>query len=272
MARQSAKLIAAAIGTLAAFLAVPADPAQASLITFKEGISPTGAYTAPSATIRSDQGNNNYGADAITIVGKTTTPAVLRSVYAFDVSDIPDGAPIDGATLRLTVSSSDGTSISAPITLELYQLSASFTEGAGNSSGANNGNVSWNFRGPTSATTWGAPGGDFSPTLLASITANPRTVAPGTLVDFVGEPAFVSAIQAASDANATLYLVVKSAAVVESANVREIFFFASDENTNTAYRPALTVSYVPEPASAAVVAIGAIGLLARRRRGTSAGR
>jgi hypothetical protein len=252
-------------------LTLSASHAAADVMTFQQGVGPSGTYAgSTAATIRSDNPNNNYGGDVVSIVGKTVAPATIRSVFGFDVSSIPDGATINSVTFRLFTDRADTAgSGDAVVPLELYQVTGTFSEGAAASTGAANGSVSWNFRGPSSAA-WTTAGGDFSPTPLGSTSANPLLVGSGTIVDFVGTAGFVSALQSASDVNGTLSLLVKSSPATEAANAREIFFFRSDEHTNTATRPMLLVDYtpVPEPTTTALLAAGGAALLLRRRRQT----
>src|SRR5262245_3604143 len=51
--------------------------------------------------IRSDFPGTNYGADPVLIVGRTTTPAVIRGLLSFNLSSIPPGSIVTSVTLMV---------------------------------------------------------------------------------------------------------------------------------------------------------------------------
>ena len=238
--------------------AAASAPLHAAILTLD------GASQA-SATIRNDATNinNNFGGDTTLIVGTTIAPAVIRTVLSFSLADIPAGSTINSITLSVRQSGPDnGTSVDASVTINLHQLTSSFTEGTGNAAGANNGNVSWNVRGPTS-TAWGTVGGDFnSGIILGSISANPEAAA-ATVHTFATSGAFVTAAQ--SNIGGTLSLIMKLG--TEDAGQRRAFFFNSDETTTINQTPTLTIDYtIPEPSTAILAALAGAAFTARRRR------
>jgi hypothetical protein len=235
---------------------------RADIITFQDD----GSYSSLDSVIRSGQPTMNFGARPDMIVGKTTAPDRIRSVFGYDLSAIPAGATINSVQFRLTAVSTDATSTAGVVTLELLQLTSPFTEGTGNSSGEANVHVSWDNR--TTLTPWTTGGGDLG-ALLSSATANPN-LAAGTAVNFGTSASFVSAIQAVVDGDGMFYFAVKGDSTVESENTRRIFFFGGGEHGTLDRRPLLTIDYtapVPEPGTLVILgAIAACGLIVMRRR------
>ena len=198
----------------------------------------------------------NQGTSQILFVGDTITANdFLRSALAFDLSNpLLTGATITGATLTFTVRAADTGSESATITLNLHQLSSSFSNGDGTTG------VTWTSRDGTN--NWTTPGGDFG-AALASTTGNPRTAAAGSTVNFSGA-SLGSAVQ--NSIGGTLNLLAKSA--TEDNTTRNLFQFASTRNivgSPVHPGPVLTIEYIPEPSTALLGALGALCLLRRRR-------
>lgn len=171
----------------------------------------------------------NQGANQAILVGDTVTANdFLRIALTFDLSNpVLTGATINSATLTLSVRTVDGTSEDAPVTINLHQLTSSFT----------NGGVTWTSRDGTND--WTTPGGDFGG-VLTSLSANPRTVTLFQGLDFSGA-GLTSA--ATSAVGGPLYLLVKLD--VEDNTTRTIFQLASKENTTAAPKPVLTIDYTP---------------------------
>lgn len=200
------------------------------------------------SSIRESQ--TNQGSSQILFAGDTTTANdYLRSAVAFDLNNPAlIGATITSATLTLTVRGSDTSSENATITLNLHELTSSFT----------NDGVTWSSRNGTD--NWTTGGGDFG-AALASATGNPRTATSGSTVNFSS----AGLASAAQDAiGGTFYLLAKSA--VENNTARNLFQFASSRNViNSSPGPVLTIEYIPEPSSALLGGIGLVALLRRRR-------
>ncbi|HSI33580.1 MAG: DNRLRE domain-containing protein [Phycisphaerae bacterium] len=233
-----------------------ASPASADVIGFQQGVSPDGLYESADSTIRSDNATSNFGTAGEVILGKTTAPAVIRGVYAFDLAAIPVGATIDAVSLRLVGSRDDTGSGSQEVTLELVALASTFAENE----------VTWNNR--LSATAWGTAGGDLGAT-LSSTTANPDTFTGGSVMTFDSTASLVSAVQSIADSDGVFYFAIKTESAVESANARRIFFVSGDAATTVANRPLLTVTYTAVPEPGAALAVGGLalaGLGTRRRR------
>ena len=208
------------------------------------------------STIRSTVGNQ--GTSQILFAGDTTTSGdYMRSAVAFDLSNpLLSGATINSATLTFTVREPDsGTtgSANATITLNLHQLSSSFTTTG----------VTWTSRDGTN--NWTTAGGDFDSAVLASASGNPRTVTAGSTLDFSGN-GLTGALQGAIGGN--IFLLLKSE--FEDNGSRNLFRFASSRNTagSPAFSgPVLTIDYtpIPEPTTALAGLLLGVGLLRRRR-------
>lgn len=181
--------------------------------------------------IRASQGNQ--GSNSLAIVGDTATANdYLRSAFAFDLSAPElEGATISSATLTLTINdrdTSNGGSGSAPNTVDLHQLSDSFT----------NSGVTWTSR--DGINDWTMPGGDFGG-VLASVASNAGTVNGGDKFNFSSAD-LRSAVESAVAGPGAIHLIAKLQ--TEDAE-RSVFRFASQDNSNSGYRPVLTIEYQP---------------------------
>lgn len=197
----------------------------------------------------------NQGTSAILFAGDVNdNPSdneLMRTTVAFDLS-APElvGATINTATLSFFIREADGTSENATVTLNLHELTASFT----------NDGVTWTSRDGTN--NWTTPGGDFGG-ILASASGNPTTVSNNDNLDFAGA-GLTSAVQGAIGGD--LNLLVKSS--TEDIVARNLLRFASSRNTaGAATGPVLTLDYtpVPEPSAALLGGLGFMFLLRRRR-------
>lgn len=184
----------------------------------------------------------------LVLVGDTTTANdFLRGAFAFNLtSPLLTGATINSVTLTLTIDARDtGGSANETVTLNLHQLSASFT----------NGGVTWTSRDGTN--NWTTPGGDFGG-VLASDSANADTVNANDTVDFTSA-ALASAAESAI--GGSIYFLAKLD--VEN-DTRNIFRFKAS-NLAGSGKPTLTIDYIPEPSTALLGALGMLCLLRRRR-------
>ncbi len=233
---------------LTSLVAVLASMQVASAASLVVGVS-------DNTTIRLD--TTNQGSSELLFAGDTTstTNGLMRSVLAFDLSNpVLTGATINSATLTFTVRNTDNGE-NATMTLNLHELTSSFT----------NGGATWTSRDGTND--WTTPGGDFNASVLASFTGNPTTVSPGDEVDFSGS-GLTTAVE--DSIGGTLNLLMKSA--TENHTTQNLFRFASTRNTlgNPDYPgPVLTIDYtpIPEPSAALLGGLGLLALLHRRRKG-----
>lgn len=218
--------------------------------------------------IRSDDPKDNFGNDIYMIIGRTTAPAIIRGLLSFDLSQIPTGATITSITLTLhSALISPVTPVpnaSGSVALNLHDLTGTFVEGFGGNAGSpSTAWATWETSG--AGKTWDTMGGDFMPTVLSSASVDPTLNVPGTVSEFASSTEFVSAAQAALDSRMPLTLLLKLNDVNEAENTRRAFHFHSDNTSTQSSAPTLTVTYVPEPASAGLI-LGGVAILAGSRR------
>lgn len=223
--------------------------------------------------IRSDDPEDNFGREIYLIVGRTTTPAIIRGLLSYDLSQIPTGSTITSITLTLRsalISSvTPVPNASGSVALNLHELTGTFIEGHGRGDGWTTPSyATWETRGRDE--TWDTPGGDFQPTVLSSASVDPTLNVTGTVSEFASSPEFVSAAQRAVDSRTPLSLLLKLNDLHEAEDTRRAFHFHSDNASTQSNAPILTVTYVPEPASAGLILGGAAILLGARRRPVTA--
>ncbi len=229
-------------------------------------ISPAAAVTvvAPvtqDATLFEDAlGALSGGAGGQLMVGRVgtndSTPR-RRTVIQFDVSSIPAGSVITGATLTLNVFKIRQTTATS---VEAHRVAASWSAGTvnpgtgGQGSAAAPGDATWLHR--SSPATWTSAGGDFLGT-----TSGSQSVGDLGLYSWSGV-GMVADVQAWIDNPAQNFGWILIGDESAAFTVKE--FNSADSASN---RPILTITYavVPEPTTASFLALG-IGCMARRRR------
>lgn len=233
-------------------------------------VSAASAATVPigvssDANIRSDQVDANSNGSQLVLVGDLSNANhdVLHGLFSFDLGAIPVGATINSVTLVLYANGQDPTANdSAPVTLQVYQLNSSFNEAS----------VTWNAS--STGNNWATAGGDYSGPLLASLSASSTGITANQVFSFTSENAFATSVSATlGGEDKTLNLLVKLSA---ADGLRNVFRFnagtkSGAQNTlaDAQYRPQLVIDFtpIPEPSAfAAVAGLGAVGLVASRRR------
>ncbi|MBC7834723.1 MAG: DNRLRE domain-containing protein [Phycisphaerales bacterium] len=249
--RSSAPLPRVAI--LAAFGAIAAAPlALADQITLVSNHDST-LYEVPI-------GEAANGAGAYMFVGTTNQGFSRRGLVSFNLAAIPAGATVTGASLRLHLSRETGPTA----TFDLHRALASWGEGptdAGANGGggvaAEPGDSTWNYR-VYESLLWTNPGGDFSPTVTASQTANSIAFYTWTSTQLAAD---VQGWLTDPVSNFGWLLKDSTEAILHTAKR-----FDSHENSTAANRPQLTVTYViPAPGAAALALCGGLMSLRRRR-------
>ncbi len=210
---------------------------------------------APSrdTTIYSESGDLGNGAGEYLFSGHTARSTTRRALLAFDVArHVPAGSKITSATLTLHVSQSPGLAEGAPsqpsalpAPFVLHGVTAAWGEGTSNAgppggfgAGATVNDATWTHR-FWNAGIWTTPGGDFNAVGSAS------TVIPVTsdaLVTWGSTAAMVADVQAWLDNPATNFGWVL---IGNEAADRTARRFDSRENRNPAYRPVLTIEFIP---------------------------
>jgi spore coat protein A len=180
------------------------------------------------------------GAGTKMLASKNSSNLLRRGLIQFDLSTIPAGATIQGATLTLY-----NVEVSNSATLSLHRASASWGEGTSLATGtedagaaATTGDATWIHRFYPS-TGWTAAGGDFAATASASATV----VGAGSYV--WSSAAITADIQGWVDGPATNFgWVVRGK---ESGAGNALKRFESRQSTDIAHRPRLDVTYLPPP-------------------------
>ncbi len=241
-------------GVLGLLLSMP--EASADTIVFQNGSSPTAGYTGNDVARMEERFPGvNYGDATEGLVGTLgTADTLFHTVLSFDLSAIPSGATINSASLSL-YETTDAGSVSSAVQFDLHELTQSFVESQ----------VTWDDY--STGNPWATAGGDYSATVLSSITVNPNT--SSGVQTFATSGDFTTVVQSALDGSESLELLLKLNDTDEAGSSRYLFRFRTEDYGTVADRPLLTVDYtpVPEPASSALIVVGGIvGLVVWRRR------
>ncbi|MCI0334516.1 MAG: DNRLRE domain-containing protein [Planctomycetes bacterium] len=230
-------------------------------------------------TIFHNTANNSAGGSAGIFAGTTAFGSPRRGLIAFDVAGIvPAGATITAVELRLYLGMAAG---GVSQSVGLHRLTKDWGEGtagstlptvrmAGNGFASSPGDATWNanFR---DTSLWSSPGaaGDFFVIASASSLVDNTVDTP---FFWSSTPALVSDIQSWLDNPATNFgwaLVSANETSIATARAfysREATVDAGGDPMDLARRPLLTITYVPEPASAVLLLIAAsMALLVRRK-------
>jgi hypothetical protein len=206
------------------------------------------------------EGDVSNGSGSHMFTGRNGQGIVRRTVIAFDLSALPDGAVITAATLRLNLSSGDATSRATSV----HRLLSDWGEGASDAPDAEGqgtlaapGDATWLHTFFSSAL-WATPGGDFDPAVRAV------TGVAGPGVYTWSSPDLAADVQSWLDNPATNFgWLLRGNETVNNSAKR----FDSLQNPNLDARPTLIVEYTPVPApGVAALLLLAGGAPARRRR------
>lgn len=218
---------------------------------FQEGVSPTAAYAHDAVMIRSNQAAaNQNGAGSIIIGLASTGNERLRGLFEFDISAIPASDQIDSVSLVLTTLSAAGINnvggAGALTAFNVYTHAFDIDEAT----------ATWNAPGG------GAPAGGTLGDLLTSVSFD--VTVTGNTVTFGDTSAFRTAVADAMAGDGILRLIVANN---DETNLGSHDFARfSDDTDALGSRPELVVEHsIPEPATMALLAIGGLSILRRRR-------
>lgn len=221
---------------------------------------------AKDTTLFEGEASLSSGAGDSIFTGNTNNGLARRALLAFDLSPIPAGSIVTGASLTLLVTQSPPSGqIGAT---SLHRLLADWGEAGSASSGgmgagAAPGDATWTYRffnDPTQA--WTSQGGDFDP--VASQTV---ALSGGNFYTWSSSARLVADVQGWVDGAATNFGWILIGDENVGATAKRI---ASREAITPDFRPILTleVTPVPEPSTYAILlaGLGLLGLIVRGRR------
>jgi hypothetical protein len=223
--------------------------------------------------------NNSGGGMAGVFAGTNSTASKRRGLIAFDVAaSIPAGSTITGADLRLYLALSPNTNSQ---TIGLHRLSVDWGEGTagsstptvgglGNGAPAAVGDATWNAR-YFGSNLWSNPGaiGDFNAIASASAIVDGPLDSPHT---WASTAALVNDVQSWLNSPGTNFgWALVNANEVNAQTFKAFYSRSATLNSQNnpldpSFRPALIVSYIPEPTAAVLAMLAAALLLAARRR------
>jgi hypothetical protein len=240
--------IAIVLLSIAWVTGMTATPALAYILQLREGQFPTAGYDVEDTELRESGPDASFEVNPRWNMGNFGPRE--REAVAFPVS-LPT---VTGwaTSVKLEVWQSDSNSGHTRL-VELHSIT--------NANYVNESTATWNSA--NTGSPWATPGGDFSSTILSSVTVNTTTL--GTHYEFSSTPALVNAVNNALFGDGIFRFMAK-VSTAEEGSFGYVSFIAADNNGHAlSLRPLLTIEYVPEPASAAVLALGAMALCLRRR-------
>jgi hypothetical protein len=216
--------------------------------------------TAADSTLYSEAARSN-GAGAHFFAGRTDSGKVRRGLIAFDVAaTVQAGSTITAVTLDLYMSRTEADMV----TVNLHRVLSDWGEGASNAPGeegggapASDGDATWIYRiydtnNPPAAPAWIAAGGDY-----ASVVSAAGAVAGEGFYAWGSTPQMVADVQMWLDDPASDFGWLVAADAVQGQTAKR---FDTRENSNSGYRPVLTVSYETASCSADLDGDGFVGI------------
>lgn len=196
-------------------------------------------------TIGREEPTESNGAGEHMFVGATGNAQLRRALVRFDLSGVPAGARVTGASLTLTASRTNA----GVQTLQVHALQAAWGEGTSNASGnegrliaATTGDATWVNR-VHPATAWTTAGGDVAATPDATVTTTGMGTVPFNVT--FNSASLVASVQRWVDDPATNHgwLVRNATETGTNTAIR----FNTRENATAASRPVLQVNYTEAP-------------------------
>ena len=176
------------------------------------------------------------------LVGKLSGGQAIRAVFSYDLTAIPpaSASEITSATLDVWTLSTSSPGTVGP--LQLRSLLGTPTEGSGTAGSATGDGATWSNR--TGTATWAAAGGDYAATALTTVDG--YLAAVDVQKTFPSSSALVDAVKDAVANSKALDLAILSPDT-ESGAVNTYTRLHSDEASDTAKRPKLTITYGANP-------------------------
>jgi len=195
-----------------------------------------------------------------------------RILVKWDLSSLPSGAVISNAQVNVyrysAADATDGKAFSA------YKVTSAWTEGYGMSNGGYGaGHVAsganWTYSMIETLTPWTTPGGDIDVSSRVQFTG--ATVMDPILgANFGMQPVITAIAQSWLTSNNGLIIASDETSYVRHAMRSRDYGYPDDGQDRVApgtWSPQLVLTYeVPEPMTMSVLALGGLGLIARRRR------
>jgi hypothetical protein len=246
-----------------------------STVAFVLALIPTAAWSATASisaskdnTIFQNPANNSAGGAPGIFAGTNGMGSPRRGLLEFDVAaGVPAGATITAVELRMYLGNAPNNN---PQTIGLNRRTADWGEGTAGSSttaiggsgsgfAAGPGDATWNQRMNGSAN-WSNPGatGDFNAVASGSATV---TGPVETGFSWLSTAALVADVQSWLDSPATNFgwaLIngnEASAGTVKAFYSRSAAQNASGGSLDEAFRPMLTITYIPEPSTAVLLVL-----------------
>ncbi len=225
--------------TCSAILSVTVSPQMEVTATFRQG---ENGYAHTATFLRADNPTWNSGQRDQLLIGKLSGGQAMRAVFSYDVSAIPAAASdeITSATLDVwTLSTSSPGTVGQ---LQLRSLLATPVEGTGTSGSATGDGATWTSR--TGTANWTTAGGDFAATALTTVDGYLSAV--DVQKTFPSTPALVTAVKNAVSTGTPFNFAILSPDT-ESGATNSYTRLHSDDASDTAKRPKLTITYGSAP-------------------------
>ncbi|MBC2593665.1 DNRLRE domain-containing protein [Ruficoccus amylovorans] len=218
----------------AVFIALSGAAAAANM-SFQQGMLPSESYEG-SASAYIQSGNSSGKVVFLSLKGQFKGSLSLgsngkdsnrrRVLLSFDLSDLPQGAVVDTATLTLYASNTDKNSADASVKIDLVEMTTGFDP---------------------QVATWDTYADSGNAAVLSSTTANPGTISKedGTIV-FSSSEALVAALnKALASESDTVNLMIKLPDSVEEGGVQVLFNLWSTYSAGNVseWRPKLDIDY-----------------------------
>jgi hypothetical protein len=230
-------------------------------------------------TIYQNAANKSAGAAPGVFVGSNGSGSPRRGLLAFDIAaNVPAGATVTGAELNMHLGNAPK---SDPETISLHRLNVGWGEGTAGNAAAGIGGGGGGFAAGTGDATWNTPTfgsgawtnpggtGDFNAVASASTSV---TGPVETGFTWLSTPALISDVQGWLDNPASNFgWALVNSDESGSATVKVFYSRSAAQNASggpldAAFRPMLTITYVPEPATLLTLLFAGPLAFSHRRR------